>query len=393
MKILLVAMANSIHTARWVKQLSEENWNIYLYPSIDSGVVHESLINVNIYNKYCFIKNKRLNRICNKISIYINRKINPLYMEKRLHRYIKRINPDIIHTLETQAAGYLIGSVKKRFYQNKKFPIWWHTNWGSDIYLFGRLQEHIPKIREVLEGCDFYSCECQRDVKLAKDFGFNGMVLPVYPNTGGFRLDLLSNIKKNTMLPSRRKSIMLKGYQGWSGRALVGLRALARAREVLKGYTVFIYSNTDAVDIKIASELFFSDTGIKVIMIPRNTPHEEILRLHGEARISIGLSISDSISTSLLEAMAMGSFPIQSWTSAADEWIKDGETGILVPPEDPDIIEKAIRKALLNDQLVDNAAEENWKIVREKLDYDDLKKKTINSYYEVYRYAKSEVKK
>ncbi len=76
----------------------------------------------------------------------------------------------------------------------------------------------------------------------------------------------------------------------------------------------------------------------------------------------------------------MGSFPIQSLTSAADEWLRDGESGFLVPPEDPDKVADAILKALSNNNFVDNAARINWRTVRTKLDYNDLKQKTINSY-------------
>ena len=79
----------------------------------------------------------------------------------------------------------------------------------------------------------------------------------------------------------------------------------------------------------------------------------------------------------------MGSFPIQSWTACADEWIEDGRTGILVPPEDPEVVEAAIRRALADDDLVNQAAEENSQTCRERLDYDFLKAKTIELYLNV----------
>lgn len=99
-----------------------------------------------------------------------------------------------------------------------------------------------------------------------------------------------------------------------------------------------------------------------------------------KAHMSISLSISDGISTSLLEAMAMGSFHIQSNTAAADEWIKDGQRGFIVPPEDPDQIELAIRKALTDDEMVDNAERLNYITISEKAEYNLLKRKTINMY-------------
>lgn len=386
MKILVVGLSDSIHLARWLNQITDQQWQIYLFSSRDYFLKHESIENVIFCNPFTFVRYKKLFSFLYRLYRYILIGIDPLYLEKRLKRYINKIKPDIIHTIETQSAGYLMHSVKNNYYQDKKFPIWWHTNWGSDIYLYGRLNDHKAKIADVLGECDFYSCECQRDVKLAREFGFKGEVMSIYPNTGGFVIDSLKDATSFCNLPSCRKNIMLKGYQGWAGRALVGLRALARAKDVLQGYTLIIYSNTDSIDIKIAAELFAQETDITVKMIPKNTNHEIILALHGSARISIGLSISDGISTSLLEAMAMGSFPIQSWTSAADEWIKDGENGLLVPPEDPDIVEIAIRRALLDDQLVNDAAQKNWQLISERVDYNKLKDMTLNSYKTVYKH-------
>ncbi|MGE5189532.1 MAG: glycosyltransferase, partial [Gemmatimonadota bacterium] len=96
--------------------------------------------------------------------------------------------------------------------------------------------------------------------------------------------------------------------------------------------------------------------------------------------ISVGLSISDAISTSLLESIVMGSFPVQSWTACADEWIEDGRTGLLVPPEDPEIVEKALRRALSDDGLVDRAAGENARLAAERLDRAVLKPLAVSIY-------------
>jgi glycosyltransferase involved in cell wall biosynthesis len=135
------------------------------------------------------------------------------------------------------------------------------------------------------------------------------------------------------------------------------------------------------MDVIIASELFTQNTGIETLIIPLgSTSHNEILSYHGSARISIGLSITDAISTSLLEAMVMGSFPIQSDTSCANEWFKNGQMGILVKPEDPEDIESAIRKALVDDELVNKAAELNYNLLFERLEYGKIKNKVINAY-------------
>jgi hypothetical protein len=310
-------------------------------------------------------------------------KRSPDYYAQRLSRYIDTIKPDLIHSLETQGAGYLVAKVKCEFSKDRRFPVWWHTNWGSDIFLFGRMPFHQPLIRLVLENCDYYSCECSRDIELASQFGFKGITLPVYPNTGGFDPDMIDGFRAKSDVASLRKVIMLKGYQGWAGRALVGIRALERCSDIISGYTIVIYSNPDGVDVAIASTLMSQNTGASIKILPENTPHQEIMRYHSLARISIGLSIGDAISTSLLEAMAMGSFPIQSCTACASEWFEDGVSGLIVTPEDPEDVEKAIRKALLDDDLVNSAANINYdKIVREA-NFELLKIKTIDSYKQI----------
>lgn len=387
MKILVVAMADSIHTARWVSQVTDQGWEIHLFPSIDYGIVHPEMKNVTVYHsvygqhkkndksiklKGLYVFSKHLAEFC-RSSLKILAKN---YRINQLKRLIKKIKPDIIHSLEIQHAGYLTLAAKKKI-KHKRFPPWIVTNWGSDIYLFGRLAEHEAKIREVLAAADYYSCECHRDVHLAKLYGFKGQILPVFPNTGGLDLELIPSLRLPGLV-SNRRIIMLKGYQTWAGRALVGLRALERCAELLSDYQIAIFSASS--DVLIAAELFSKATGIPTIIIPKETTHRDILKWHGRARISIGLSISDAISTSLLEAMAMGSFPIQSCTACADEWIEDGKTGLLVPPEDTELIEKALRRAIIDDDLVNRASEQNYAVIKEKLDCYELKSRVIKLY-------------
>ena len=373
MRILIVGMADSIHTVRWISLISDIPWKISLFHSKDYGMVHEDLRGVDAYNVHPCRggASERGGESRRAFSVETIRKIYgrarkelfPEYRRGRMARLVTKLRPDIVHSLEIQHAGYLVAEVKKDL--GGSFPPWIVTNWGSDIYLFGRLPEHAARIREVLASCDYYSCECQRDVSLARQFGFTGTVLPVIPNSGGFDMGSVSSLRGPESTADRRQ-IMLKGYQSWSGRALAGVRALERCADLLAGYEIVIYSAS--ADVALACRLFQEATGVPVRILPKSTPHREILRHHGHARISLGLNISDAISTSLLEAMVMGSFPIQSWTSCADEWIEDGVTGILVPPEDPEVIERAIRRALTDDRLVDDAAERNYRLSREKLD-------------------------
>jgi hypothetical protein len=392
-------MANSPHAARWISNIADQGWEIHLFPTDSFTSIHPDIKNVVFHssNFFRFLIKKYKKSKNTKISNYekllfqnqliqtswrdVIKKMIPDRSAKNLARMIKRVKPDIVHSMHIQEAGYLTLRAKKML--GTEFPKWIVTNWGSELDLFRHISDQSDKIKEVILSCDYFSGECSKDLRIVSDMGFKGKFLPVIPNSGGIDFDIINRLKQPG-LASDRRIIMLKGYQNWAGRALVGLRALERCSDILKGYKVLVYS-VISIDVIISAELFTKKTGIETEIIPFGTPHEEILKHHGRARISIGLSITDAISTSMLEAMVMGSFPIQSNTSCAEEWFKDGKTGIMVHPEDPDQIEQAIRGALSNDVLVNTAAELNYKELFERLEYSKIKVKIVKLYEDLIK--------
>src|SRR5205814_1870797 len=111
-------------------------------------------------------------------------------------------------------------------------------------------------------------------------------------------------------------------HQDAFGRALVGLRAIELSADALRGYRAVVYAAHP--DVKLAAELAALSTGIPIETIP-HVPHREMLGLHGQARMSIAMSIGDGMSAATLEAMAMGSFPISSTAGCLEDWIQPGE--------------------------------------------------------------------
>ncbi|MBI4523168.1 MAG: glycosyltransferase family 4 protein [Deltaproteobacteria bacterium] len=389
-------MAESVHTARWIRQVGGRGWDTHLFPVEDWGF-HPELKEIAVHD---LIDNRApglgpsIRRVDRCWPIWgagwvlpkgayrvwdLTKRWFPLSEKRawRLARTIRKLRPDLIHSLEFQRGGYL--ALESRRHLDGDFPPWIVSNWGSDIYLFGRLRDHIEKINAVLSTCDYYACECQRDVELARSFGFKGEVLPVLPNAGGYDIEWLRRLREPGD-SSGRRLIVLKGHQNWAGRALVGLRAIELCADVLRGYRVAVYSA--APEVEIAAELLAQSTGL-TIEIVRRCSHEDMLRLHGQARVSIGLSISDAISTSLLEAMIMGSFPIQSDTSCANEWVVCGETAILVHPDDPRGVARALRRAVTDDALVDRAAEINAQVTAERLDRSVIQPQVIATYEKI----------
>jgi glycosyltransferase involved in cell wall biosynthesis len=126
-------------------------------------------------------------------------------------------------------------------------------------------------------------------------------------------------------------------------------------------------------------------TDIKNITILPETSHDQMLRMFARSRIYLGVSISDAISTSALEAMAMGAFPIQTNTSCCEEWFDDNIGGYIIPPDNVAVIADRLRSALSNDYLVDNAAEANWHTIKKRLNQNDFSNRVWNFYNEIFQ--------
>jgi glycosyltransferase involved in cell wall biosynthesis len=394
MKILFVAMDNSTHTYRWVKYIMEarREYEFFLYPSFHipgMGEVFSEKDPIEIYKPgrvptiFETIRNHPIKYL--KILLLMGlRAVHQAAKEEiekynnktlQLLNYIKKINPNIIHTLHTQTSGYQLLEVRKIW--EGPFPKWVHSVWGSDLFLYRKWLIHRTILSGLFSFIDYFIGEGIRDQSFAKELGFKGHFFDPLPASGGFNIESIKNIR-GKVKPSERKQITIKGYQNAVGRYFVGLRALERARDLLDGYEIntFLIQNEET---KAVTDLFEINNSLKV-NLHLHVPYEQILEMHARSRISIGLSTSDGLPASFLEAMAMGAFPIQSNTSLASEWVSDGKTAFIVPPEDPEVIEQAIRKALTDDVLVDAAAETNWNLIQERLSSEVISHRICSLY-------------
>src|SRR4051812_26560137 len=117
MKILFVAMSESIHTARWVNQVTDSGWDVRLFDSTDSGHINPVLRNATVYHSM-FGTQASLNSSVKRKGAwlptgrtYAKRILNrwqPDYRVRRLARLIQEFQPDIIHSLEFQHSSYLV---------------------------------------------------------------------------------------------------------------------------------------------------------------------------------------------------------------------------------------------------------------------------------------------
>jgi hypothetical protein len=232
------------------------------------------------------------------------------------------------------------------------------STWGSDLSLFSWSDSHQAQLRTCLNWVDLLTAEKRNEESEARRLGFRGEFrAPIYIHIG---TSLERGIAKTP--PSKRNRILVKGVQDLPGRALNALEVLSRNIKLLSGYEIFVFSASESVKIKI--DTMRNRDGIRIREMTAS--HEEMQQIFLTARMAIGLSESDGLPASLVEAMGAGCFTIQSKNSAAVDFITDGINGFLVDPWDLEEIERAVQRALTEDTLVDASVELNRKILDKK---------------------------
>lgn len=373
MKILFVSMP-SIHVIRWIENLKNTDHELYWFDVLGRG----KLTTLDSVHQFTDWKKRKV--LLLKGEYFLSKKV-PFIYEKMapflevtanevLEKIILEIQPDVIHSFEMQGCSYPILKTMQKYPTIK----WLYSCWGNDLYYYQRFPVHLKKIRQVLQRVNFLHTDCQRDFVLAQQLGFLGKHLGVIPGGTGYKLEELLCYK----LPiGERRILLVKGYEHQFGRGLNVVKALQAIQNQIQNYEVVVFgAHPKVIDYIQSNKLNFS------FFDRHGLSHQELMEMMGKSLIYIGNSISDGMPNTLLEAIVMGAFPIQSNPGGATaEIIKNGENGFLINnPESIIEIEKIIAYAVLNLKIIGKASTENSSIGIERLDYYGNRIKVIAIY-------------
>lgn len=359
-RVVLVCMVDSIHVARWIAQFEPSEVEFTLFPSTPNRRVHSLIKDMISTNG-----NVKIVPFGGMLSIPLwgmDLIFSDYVRGLLLRRILKRDQPDFVHALELQHGGYITSRALEDEAIKTQFIA---TNYGSDIYWFQQFPKHLSKIKKLVARADRYSAECNRDVDLAKKYGFTGEVMPVFPNAGGFTEEQLNRPLTPT---AERKVIAIKGYEGWVGRASIAVEALYSLTKELADFKIVFYS-CNAKTIRLVKKLK-RETGLNIEWHGKGAlSHNQMFDLFASARIYVGISLSDGISTSLLEAIAMGAYPIQTSTACVSEWLIDEAQGqIISEPTVQEVVRKLkLALSLRVFETIDNRSRLNSRLANEKI--------------------------
>lgn len=377
MKILMVSM-NSIHFRRWSEQLRDSGHELFWFDIRDQGYAPSLSYMTQITGwKKGFLKKKGrtfIKRSAPKLYVRLSNWLDTP-VAQAFEDALLDIRPDLVHSFALYVSCGPILEVMKRYASVQ----WLYSSWGSDLYYFQNIPEYLVQIKEVLPRMNYLITDCLRDANIAKEYGFNGVHLGVFPGGGGFDIATITPLRQEF---KSRNVILIKGNQNRSGRALVVLQALEGLEELLSDYQVVVFG---AEDKQVLAYGDISNT--KAMRIPNIEvrglqEYDAILAAMSGAKIYVGNSNSDGMPNTLLEAICCGAFPIQSNPGGATaELIHDGVNGYLIDDsEDVDALQAILSKALQVEDVLENGVRHNDAHLLPALERTEVQKQVLKAY-------------
>jgi hypothetical protein len=366
-------MADSVHVARWLDSVAELPLDVILVSSSPNRGVHKEIMRFRAGYKNNGLK-VTIPLISRLLSVPLWVIDTPGLFSGRIRGaiiayYAWLFEPDRIHVMESQNGGYSYLRARSLSRRVSAVPMVL-TLFGSDLFWFSRFPKHSAKLTKLLASATALAAEGKRDQDLAVSLGFRGNFFTIMPVSGGISEHEIIMFNPEDLLS--RRSIAVKGYSNSLGLGENALKALAKLPpQHGRNWRVEVFS-AEGKAIKYAIKLRRQGYQVRIYK-KHQLSQREVMDLLRRSRVFIGVSRSDGLPASFLEAMSQGAFPIQSNTSVAGDWIKSGVTGSLVDYSDVDQISAALEAALSNDDLVLRAAESNLETVKSRASNSKLR--------------------
>jgi len=375
MKILFVADGRSPTAVNWMRYFIDQGHEVHLAnlytssPDLELASLHNLPFPLTVSEQGPTSKRIKLLRtlLPPAVRTRIRQELIPSRLKhgtESLKQVIAKIEPDIVHALRIPFEGMIAALA------DPKMPLLISV-WGNDFTLHAISNSRMGNLtRQAVSRTDALLADCQRDIRLANEWGLSpGKATIVLPGGGG--------INKNIFYPltklEDRSPIVINPR---------GLRSYVRNDVFFAAIPKILEQNPKVKFVcpvmqgETQPEKWVRQYGIEanVELLPRQTP-QQMADLYRSSMVAVSPSEHDGTPNTLLEAMACACFPIAGDIESVREWITDGENGILVDPSDPEALAQAILSAIENDKLRNKAAAQNIDLIKNRAEYKVVMKK------------------
>jgi glycosyltransferase involved in cell wall biosynthesis len=367
MRLLFVADGRSPIAQNWIRYFAERGDEVYLAStfacSIDFPLAGLEIIPVAFSNR------ANANKSPGKRSYFglsidhlaaIRHLLGPLTISraaKKLHSFIEMVKPDLVHAMRIPYEGMLAADA----YTGAPLLV---SVWGNDFTLHAPtnwLMRHYTSW--TMQVADGLHADCQRDIRLGKQWGFNSSRPKlVIPGNGGIRTEIFfppeAPFEEPVVFNPRGFRTYVRNDVFFQAIPLV-LAKQPRAKFICASMADEPQALYWIRRLNIANS----------IELLRPLPHAQMADVFRRAQIVLSPSIHDGTPNSLLEGMACGCFPVAGNLESIREWITSGENGLLTDVTKPQILADTLLEALENKKLRSQAAVMNKELIIERAEY------------------------
>jgi glycosyltransferase involved in cell wall biosynthesis len=329
MRLCYLADGGSVHTRRWLRHFAEQGHEVHLISLEPSGVPG--------------VQEHRLAR-------RFGNKLDYLAAIPRVRRLVKSIRPDLLHAHYATSYGFL-GALSGL----RPFVL---TAWGSDILVTPResaLMRHV--VGWVLERADAITSDAEFMTDAILEMGGRGKTLTIPLGVSKGLLDAPVDAPRRPVVvslrnlePQFRIDRLIQAFQTVasrdpSARLLIGNRGPELPALQALAKSLNLVDRVEFIGFQSLADLH---------------------RLLSESAVYVSIPESDATSVTLLEAMALGAYPVVSDLPANREWVDDGKNGAVIAHGAIDALADAILRALGHPEVRENAARLNRAIIERK---------------------------
>ena len=252
----------------------------------------------------------------------------------RLQRLVERHRPDLIHAMRIPFEGIAAAELTG-------LPMIVSV-WGNDFTLHAERNRMMAKAtRRTLATADVLHCDCRRDARMAREWGFPAdHPIWVLPGNGGVDRSVFhagrSDFRLRLGIPERATVILNpRGIREYVRtdiffRALSPvLRSFPDVHVVCPGMAGSRYAENMITDTRLDRR--------RVHLLPV-LDHRLMADAFRSSRVSVSLSEHDGTPNTLLEAMACGALPVVGDVASVRNGSAAESTASSSPPQTPPVV-------------------------------------------------------
>jgi L-malate glycosyltransferase len=356
MRVLLLGDASSAHIVKWANGIASKGAKVLVFGLSAADVSeYDSGIEVEIF------KVPEKIRLQNDGNLL---KAAYLLSLPALKKCINNFKCDLLHAQSASSYG-LLGALSK-------FHPYVISVWGNDVYVFPHKNKVFKNILMYsLRKADMITSSSKTMANYSKRFTDK----EIFVTPGGIVLDKFKPLKKETHLVKENDIVigtvkMMEKKYG-SEDILDAFNLLKKKHSGLPLKLLMVgrgsmieYLKSKAKNYNIENSVIF--TG--------RVAFSEIEKYHNMLDIFLAPSTNDSESfgVGVLEASACGKPVIVSNVGGLSEVVVEGETGFVVPPNNPEVLANKIETLVLDKNLIIRMGKNGRKFVEEVYDYNKI---------------------